>query len=74
MSFNGRLLITCLNRGSGNSRTRSGRSFGSGIRLRAQAALPALMAARFASRIATICLACFDINLRRLVDPPMLPM
>jgi hypothetical protein len=37
-------------------------------------AFPAFNAARFASRIATICFACERVSLRRLASPPRLPM
>jgi hypothetical protein len=44
------------------------------FRSRGGHAFPALIAARFASRIATICLACERVSSRRLASPPRLPM
>jgi len=44
------------------------------LRLRGGHGLPAVIAARFNSRIATIFRACDLVNSRRLVRPPRLPM
>ncbi len=44
------------------------------LRLRGGHAFPALIAARLASRIATICFACERVSSRRLARPPRLPM
>jgi len=44
------------------------------LRLRGGHAFPAFIAARFASRIATICFACERVSSRRLAKPPPLPM
>src|SRR5207249_9456966 len=44
------------------------------LRLRGGHGLPALIAARFASRIATICRVCDLVSSRRLTSPPRLPI
>ena len=46
----------------------------SNLRLRGGHGLPALNAARLASRIATICLACERVSSRRLATPPRRPI
>ena len=46
----------------------------SNLRLRGGHGLPALIAARFISRIATICFACERVSSRRLAKPPRLPI
>ena len=46
----------------------------SSLRPRGGQDFPALSAARLASRIATICLACERVSSRRLASPPRLPI